>query len=141
MAVRRGRKTAADGRAVVGIPKRLDPPKHLTKEEKVVWREIVASVPAGHIDKSNAQLLEEYVVQILASRQARQLIYGLPKDCSVKEFAEAVKVQDGISSRIASLATKMRLAQQSTVDRRAAARKGVQDMTAETPWQNLHSMQ
>lgn len=141
MAVRRGRKTAADGRAVTGIPKRLDPPKHLDKDEKAVWRKIVNSVPAGHFDQSNEELLEEYVVAILSSRKSRKQIYSLPDDCSVKDLSEAVKLQDAISARIASLATKMRLAQQSTVDRRAAARKGVQDTTAETPWVTLHSMQ
>jgi hypothetical protein len=125
---------------VTALAQRPEPPKGLPKAEKDLWREIVKSVPAGHFDAGTFPLLEEYCGQILAGRQARKMVAALPKDVSIDEFDKITRVQDRISGRIAALATKMRLAQQSTVDRRAAARKGAQDTTAETPWQNLHTM-
>ena len=141
MAVRRGRKTAADSRVAAALPQRPEPPRGLPKAEKDLWREIVKSVPAGHFDAGTLPLLEEYCRQIVMGRQAGKMVASLPKDVSIDEFDKLTRVQDRIAARIIGLATKMRLAQQSTVDRRAAARKGGQDTTAETPWQTLHAMQ
>jgi hypothetical protein len=136
---KRGRRSAAVLTLVTGpvesIP-RQPAPAELTKEEAAVWGGIVAAEPADWFSASTRPILAQYCRHIIRARRTADLIQNL--EASVATEMDAVdglarmsimlsateafdrlqKMQERESRAIASLATKMRITQQATINQR-----------------------
>jgi hypothetical protein len=109
------------------------PPASLSAAESVLWREIVESKPSDWFGPDTLPILAEYVravvmCDILAERVGKALELGADV---AKQYLD---MRDKESRRAVSLATKMRLTQQSKYGARGAERA---DRTAsgKRPWQ------
>ena len=99
-------RAAATWRAGGGPPK---PPKHLSRAAKAMWREIVASRPADYFGPGSTQLLESFVVAVLAARELATAVEASPTDKAAADaWLAMVKVET-------ALATKLRLAVSSAI--------------------------
>ncbi len=95
--------------------KRPEPPKHLSRKAKAMWREIVASRPPDYFGPGAAHLLESFVVAVLAARTLAEVVEADPRDeAAAKEWRDFAKVE-------ATLATKLRLAVSSAIRPHAGA--------------------
>lgn len=121
----RGRKSAASLTVVpAGIPARMEPPQGLTESQVAMWREIVAGKPADWFAADNAPLLAEYVRAVdMCNALAFQIGAALAGD--PVEAALLLKgyldMRDKEAKRATSIATKLRLTQQSRYTPQAAA--------------------
>lgn len=106
---------------------RQRPPHDLSDEEVVVWAAVVESEPADWFSPSTAPLLTEYCRHVVAARRVAELIERATSHIdpdtkeptlSIKDYDRLLKMQRGESAAIASLATKMRISQQSTTNHR-----------------------
>lgn len=136
----RGRKSAASLAVVTPLPgQRPEPPEGLSDAESAVWRSVVATKPSDWFTADTFPLLVEYC---RASIAAQQTAAALEKYTTVPtgptkfaRFLALRKLQDTQGRLLATLATKMRLAQQSKYGARGAdgaARRGAQ---GEKPWE------
>ncbi|MBZ9710486.1 hypothetical protein LB543_27690 [Mesorhizobium sp. ESP7-2] len=120
----RGRKSSAAlsvvigsaGIAAVGRPKPL---AILTKEQAEVWSTIVNRLPANWFPAETHGLLAQYCRHTVAADRIATLIGNVDraKEVNVAEYVELLRAQERESRCIASLATRMRLSQQSTLDK------------------------
>ena len=116
----RGRKSADELTAVVAfLPARPDPPPDLCEAEAIEWREIVHRLPADWFPRETHGLLAQYCRHVVASRRVAALIEAADDD-DVPALARLMRMQALQSGAIAALATKMRMAQSATIDRRRA---------------------
>jgi hypothetical protein len=134
MAVR-GRKSAASlAIAQVVAPletvERQRPPHDLTDEEVEVWAAIVGAEAADWFTPSTVPLLAQYCKHTINARRVSELIERATSDpeLSVRDYDRLLVMQARESQILATLATKMRIAQQSTTNHRgnhkpSAARK------------------
>src|SRR5215212_9757776 len=113
----RGPKSAAE--LAIQRPKA---PADLTKEQTEVWREIINEMPADWFGPETAPMLSQYCRHIDAARKVALLIGQAEKgeQFAVEDYARLLKMQETESRAIASLATKMRLSQQSKYGARGA---------------------
>jgi hypothetical protein len=113
-------------------------PAELTKEEAEAWNTIVAAEPADWFSASTRPLLAQYCRHIAAANRTAKLLDALQG--SIAEMASEAaangaspmavmisatepldrlqKMQERESRAIASLATKMRITQQATINKR-----------------------
>lgn len=118
------RKSAEALGSVAGsIGTRLEAPTDLTELERTMWVQVVDSKPANWFDRDSEPVLKEYVraavtCDVLGGHVAKALASG-----DLVEAAQADKLllaRDRESRRVASLATKLRLTQQSRYTPQAA---------------------
>lgn len=114
---------------VTHLPARPDPPRDLSGPEAIEWREIVHRLPADWFPRETHGLLAQYCRHVVASRRVAQLVEGAGDD-DVPALARLLRMQVAQSSAIAALASKMRLAQSATIDRRRVKAAGGQK-----PWE------
>jgi hypothetical protein len=121
----RGRKSPESLTTVMnGEPSRLDPPSDLTDSERNLFVQIVESCSPKHFAPSDEPLLISFVQSTLLSRQA---IKKAATDASaLATWEKATRMQ-------ATLATRLRLAPQSRLDTKAAARQ--QPSFIVPPWE------
>ena len=131
----RGRKSAASLTVVpTGLPSRLEPPAHLSQAQADIWRAVVETKPADWFGADSAPLLTEYVRAVdmtnLLELQIQAAVAG-EGDISMKDL---LKMRDTEARRAVTLATKMRLTQQSRYTDKSA---GTADRKAGSarPWQ------
>lgn len=126
---KRGRKSAADlmiqRDGVVSAMHRPEPPYSLWRdEEQDIWRRIVQDLPADWFSGRNLDLLTEYCTAVVSARRLAQMLHHIERQSGEMDIAEWTKLlrahaqQAGV---VKSLATAMRLSQQSTYGPRAAA--------------------
>lgn len=117
----------------VQVVERLRPTHDLTDEEVEVWVGVVGAEPADWFSPTNAPLLGQYCRHVVQARRVAELLEKATgdKDLSVEDYDRLLKMQDRESRAIASLATKMRLAQQSTTNHRGNKRP----RPLRRPWQ------
>ena len=133
---KRGRKSVASLalRPVTPVETtpRPAPPHELSDEEAEEWRAVVDRLPADWFARETHALLIQYCRHVVTARRIRQLITKLEaeEDFSLKDWAEALKMQQRESAILASLATKMRISQQATYDK--SRKKG--DGGSAKPW-------
>lgn len=128
MAAKRGRKSATErdiDDTVVDInknkntkPEKPSAPAHLTKEQKAEWTATVNRLPDDWFPRETWPLLEQYCRHVVASRDVAKLISTEQRknDKDVDKLDKLLKMQEREGRAISSLATRMRLTQQSTVD-------------------------
>lgn len=95
------------------------PPADLTDEQAFEWTAIVNRLPADWFGRETEALLAQYCRHIVASRRVAALVTAAEddKDCDLKDYDRLLKMQEREGRAMTSLATKMRLSQQSTYDK------------------------
>jgi hypothetical protein len=127
---KRGRKSGASLaiRPVTPVEKtpRPAPPVELSDEEADEWRAIVDRLPAEWFARETHGLLVQYCRHVVAARRVSQLIAAIQEASPfcLKSYLDALKAQQRESGILASLATKMRISQQSTYDKSKRKREG-----------------
>lgn len=108
-----------------GLPERLAPPDDLTPEQAARWRAVVDSKPVDWFGPDSLPLLKEYVraeaMCDLLAVQIEAAIAGAEGPGAAGLIKNYLDMRDKESKRLASLATKLRLTQQSRYTPQAAA--------------------
>ena len=119
----RGRVSAAARSAVATTATlermvRPDPPKDLDEDEAKIWRSIVDAMPHDWFTSETFGLLEQYCRHIAGLTFIDRVLRAIQKapKPDLVEWRKMSNVRRLESKTIAMLATKMRLAQQSSYD-------------------------
>lgn len=131
----RGRKSSASLSVVAtGVPQRMEPQSDLTESQAQLWRDVVNTKPVDWFAPDSAPLLAEYVRGVDMCNRLALLIEAATAGGEVGEVKALLDMRDKESRRVTSLATKMRLSQQSRYTDKAA---GTADRKAgkDRPWQ------
>lgn len=135
----RGRKSAAalavpSAAEVLETHVRPDAPYELTDDEAAVWRGVIDRMPATWFGPETYPLLTQYCRHIVRSNRVAQLVQSAESDekCALEDYDRLLKMQERESRAILTLATKMRLAQQSTI---APDAKKERRIGLKRPWQ------
>jgi hypothetical protein len=125
--MQRGRKSAAELSIAppTGIPNRPDPPEAFTEAQAALWADIVAEKPAGWFDAATVPLLASYCRGVVFVQELAAEIAALGKKClrhpdKLRRLEKLNNLLDKQEKRLVTLATKLRLAQQSRYDKAAA---------------------
>lgn len=119
----RGRRSTADlaviGASGIETVRRPEPPADLTDEQAAEWRAVVNRLPADWFPRETHGLLAQYCRHVVAGRRIQQLVSSIEaeKDFDLVAYDRALKMQERESRCIASLATRMRISQQSKFDK------------------------
>jgi hypothetical protein len=134
----RGRRSSAEI-AVIGphgleTIRRPAPPASLTDEQAQEWRQIVSSMAANYFSPETHALLEARCRHVIWGRRLAQAIEAEEKspDFDMTTYQSLLRAAAEQSRVITILDTKMRLAQQTTYDRREPKRKSA---GLKTPWE------
>ena len=105
---------------------RPEPPKDLTPAEAELWRAIVATKPPDWWGADNRPLLRAYVEAISAMRTVSGDLAGIAAadratDAGLRRFRTLIEIRSDQARLAASLATRMRLSQQSKMNGRRAS--------------------
>jgi len=94
---------------------RQRPPHDLNDEETEVWAAVVNDQAADWFSPSTVPVLAAYCRHVVQSRRVAELIEKATGDSelSIQDYDRLLKMQERESRAIASLATKMRISQQS----------------------------
>jgi phage terminase small subunit len=99
-------------------PMRLAPRTGLTAEVKVLWSELVASMPQEHFRVSDAPLIEQYCQAIALARQAYAHLAEEGPVVGGRASPWNVVLEKAHRSSVA-LSMRLRLSPQSRMDRKA----------------------
>ena len=129
----RGRKSAANLEVITvdGSPDQLQPPDHLSADERQRFTEIIANCDARHFRPSDTTLLCRFVeADALAERAAKELrkhpvVKGRPSPW--------LAVQEKSVRALTALAIRLRLSPQGRIDAKAMGRR--EPRLRITPWE------
>jgi hypothetical protein len=133
----RGRPSAASLQIMaagpVQIVERQRAPHDINDEETEVWAAVVGAEPADWFSPSTVPLLTQYCRAVVQARRVAELIEKATSDpeLTVKDYDRLLVMQARCSAEIAMLATKMRIAQQSTTNHRGNKKPSA----ARKPWE------
>ena len=128
----RGRKSLESVATVTPMPLRMvQPPEDLSAEECSVWARVAATKPSEWWDAGSVPLLAQYCRAVVQSELVAGLVASTGKAMltdpdELGRYKELRKIQAALSGEMTSLATKMRLTQQSRYNAKnsdTAARK------------------
>jgi hypothetical protein len=142
-----GRKSTL---AIVGgnpdAARRIATPEDLTEAERERFAAIVRAYPADWFDAATEPLLKEYVrlrttVDTLAEAIRQIKPEELTGDATARRYSDFCRLRNSAQKTMATLATKMRLAQQSRYDDRKAGRATSKEApaaggAARKPWES-----
>lgn len=107
--------------APIEITERPMPPFDFDNQEASIWASIVNSMPADWFNTGSLPLLTQYVRHVVASRNLAQLIAEATsntEEIDVKLYVTLLRAQKEESSAMSSLATKLRISNQSLINKR-----------------------
>lgn len=134
---KRGRASAASMEVSKVAPietiQRPDAPYDLTDEQAAEWWAIVNRMPADWFPRETHGMISQYCRHVVAARRVAQLIAQAEKEkkLDVDHYDKLLKMQEREGRAISSLATRMRISQQSTFDKERKKPKQVSK-----PWEN-----
>ena len=120
---KRGPKSSAEMSVVVPITgKKLpSPPDDLTDEQAATWNTICRAMPGDWFAIESQPLLAAYCRHVATARHIAERIEKYWKNpLGIEHLDRLLKIQARESSAIASLATKLRLTQQSRYNAKSA---------------------
>lgn len=129
----RGRKSAAQLATVTAMPLRmLEAPGDLSPEEAAVWSRVAATKPGDWWDAGSMPLLAQYARATVQAELVAELVRTVGQNMvadpsELGRYKELRKLQAALSAEMTSLATKMRLTQQSRYNAKnsdTASRRG-----------------
>ncbi len=119
----RGPRSSADlavaaSADVIAIERAL-PPVELTDEQVAVWRMVVNRMPADWFPAETHPLLAQYCRHTSRARRLAQLLDNMEKaeEVNIKEYRDLLRSEEEQSRALASLATKLRISQQTRYDK------------------------
>ena len=129
-----GRQSAA---ALAVVPSDLqwpEPPPHLNDAEALIWNEVVHGKTADWFGSETWLLLEQYCQHGVSARNIVNAIRACEAKIGTDDFDEVAYTRllyrhQSLSSTLAALATKMRIAQQSTFEKPSVNAKKAKDGT------------
>ena len=133
----RGPKSAAAlamiGPGGIATIRRPDPPRKLTDEQSEEWRAVVNRLPADWFPRETHGLLAHYCRHVVAARRVAQLIEVEEQSdkFSLERYDSLLRMQEREGRALSSLATRMRLTQQATLDER----KRKPQTSGKKPWE------
>lgn len=102
-------------KAVFERVERIAEPYDLTPEERTVWRGVVDDFPAHWFTPATVPLLRQYCRHtVLANQLADEIAKARDAGAKLADLTHLMKIQANESRVLTTLATKMRLAQQSS---------------------------
>ena len=135
----RGRRSAASLAVVAAtaIPQRPDPPASMTAAQKAIWRDVVRSMPVDWFGPECLPVLKEYIraaamcdtLDAMIQKGSRK---GSPSAENLKMLLDSRAKE---SNRVAQLAAKLRLTQQSRYTPKSAATAANREGAGRKPWQ------
>lgn len=119
----RGRTSAAalEVAAVAGVEKvqRPDAPYDLTNEQTEEWWAVVNRLPADWFPRETHGVLAQYCRHVVAARRVAQLVAAEEAgEFDLDRYDQLLKMQEREGRALSSLATRLRITQQATVDKR-----------------------
>lgn len=136
--IQRGKKATA-ALAVVSFTSRLaEPPADLTAEQAEVWKSVIATKPSDWFQADTLPLLAAYCRAVvehtwISAQIDAHKVEWLSDDAGLRRYDVATKLQERQARLMTSLATKMRLTQQSQYAARGAARESGK-ASGDRPW-------
>jgi hypothetical protein len=118
----------------VELVRRQVAPSDLTDEEVEVWLSIVEDMPADWFSPPTVPLLAQYCRHTVASRRIGEMIkrQSQAPDFTADKYDRLLGMQARESTTLKALAASMRIAQQSTVSKRA----NTLTKAARKPWES-----
>lgn len=119
----RGRRSSASLAIVASNPLELiekpRPPDDLSDEQCDEWVAVTSRLPADWFGPETHPLLAQYCRHVVASRRVAQLVAAAEadEDFDLRDYDRLLKMQEREGRALTSLATKMRITQQSTYDK------------------------
>ena len=104
-----------------GLPARLPPPADLTPDQTLRWRAVVDSKPNDWFGPDSAALLKEYVRAEAMCDLLAEKIEAATTAADAAVIKTFLDMRDKESRRLTSVATKLRLTQQSRYTPQAAS--------------------
>jgi len=92
---------------------RPSPPSRMGEDEALIWRQTVEALPADWFRPETLAILEQYCSHVM---RARSIAKKIRTEQRVDQALYALELKE--TKMVATLATKMRLTQQSTLDRK-----------------------
>lgn len=134
------RKSAESLSTVTNLPgQRLQPPERLGVEAAEIWREVVATKPHDWFNADSAHLLEAYCHAVVSHRLVSVGVaaytsaqMAAPKGVAV--YDQMTRMQERQARVMATIATKLRLTQQSRYTPQAAATAAKKVGGGARPW-------
>lgn len=98
---------------------RPDAPYDLTDEQAQEWWAVVNRMPADWFPRETHGMLSQYCRHVVAARRVADLVKSVEgdKDFDILAYDRALKMQEREGRAISSLATRMRISQQTTYDK------------------------
>lgn len=131
-----GRRSAAELTVAAAAPvetiTRPDAPYDLTDEQAEEWWAVVNRMPADWFPRETHGMLAQYCRHVVAARRVAQLVAQAEAadDLDIEAYDRLLKMQEREGRAISSLATRMRISQQTTYDK---SKK--KPLTAKKPWE------
>lgn len=119
----------------IGLPERISPPDDLTEAQSLRWVQIVDSKPVEWFGPDSAPLLKEFVRAEAMCDLLSVQIEGALAGGETGEVKALLDMRDKESRRLTSIATKLRLTQQSRYTPQAAATADKKVGTGGKLWQ------
>src|SRR5262245_39985617 len=112
---------------------RVKPPPELTDEEVEVWVKVVAGEAPDWFGEGTVPLLAQYCRHVVSAKRVAELIERATgdKNLSIMDYERLLGLQARESRVLASLASRMRIAQQATINHNGNKRP----VEARKPWQ------
>lgn len=132
---KRGRPSASDLSTKINTVtslQRASPPDYLTDEQAAEWNSVVERMPPDWFPRETHLLLAQYCRHKVTAARVSQLIEGEDNEAviDIDRYNKLLGMQERESRAIASLATKMRISQQTFFDKEK--KRGTQ---VEKPWE------
>src|SRR6056300_1069359 len=130
---RKGMLSVVSGADITATERPSTPPE-LTKEQKMVWVDVVNGLPADWFSGNSTATLLQYCRHVVAANHVAELLEQMEAhdDIDVVAYDKLLKMQERESRIILSAATKMRFTPQATYDREKV--KNVSQV--QKPWES-----
>ena len=101
-----------------GVVDRPEAPQHLTIEQKKEWDAVVERLPADWFPRETQGLLEQYCRHKVSADKVAELVQNEQNKAypDIETLDRLLKMQEREGRALSSLATRMRITQQSTID-------------------------
>lgn len=105
--------------APIETVQRPDAPYDLTDEQAKEWWAVVNRMPADWFPRETHGMLAQYCRHVVAARRVAELVKSVEaeNEFDLLAYDRALKMQEREGRAISSLATKMRISQQTTYDK------------------------
>lgn len=131
----RGRVSGASlevATAAVERIQRPDAPYDLTDDQAEEWWAVVNRLPADWFPRETHAVLAQYCRHVIAARRVAQLVASCEAEAEIDldKYDNLLRMQEREGRALSSLATRLRITQQSTMSEKAKKPVGVKK-----PWQ------